>query len=174
MSKTLVLVDGSSYLYRAFHALPDLRNAAGEPTGAIYGVISMLRRLIADAGGKIIVWNPAAVRIFGYAESEALGKSLDIITPQRLQHRHWEGYHKTMATGITRYGSDVLKVPAVHKDGHAMSIAFTVAMLYTPEHKVSSIVAVIRDESSRFQEDRKLRARVAELEALLAAPALLP
>ena len=130
--------------------------------------------VIADASGKIIVWNPAAERIFGYSESEALGKSLDIITPQRLQHRHWEGYHKTMATGITRYGSDVLKVPAVHKDGHAMSIAFTVAMLYTPEHKVSSIVAVIRDESSRFQEDRKLRARLAELEAQLAAPAPLP
>jgi DNA polymerase I len=46
--KTLVLVDGSSYLYRAFHALPDLRNASGEPTGAIYGVINMLRRLLAD------------------------------------------------------------------------------------------------------------------------------
>ena len=46
--KTLLLVDGSSYLYRAFHALPDLRNAAGEPTGAIYGVLNMLRRLIAD------------------------------------------------------------------------------------------------------------------------------
>src|SRR5437588_12396564 len=46
--KTLVLVDGSSYLYRAFHALPDLRNAAGEPTGAIYGVLNMLRRLLAD------------------------------------------------------------------------------------------------------------------------------
>ncbi|GMV56304.1 MAG: DNA polymerase I [Betaproteobacteria bacterium] len=42
---TLLLVDGSSYLYRAFHALPDLRNAAGMPTGAIYGVLSMLRRL---------------------------------------------------------------------------------------------------------------------------------
>ncbi|MCU0804083.1 MAG: DNA polymerase I [Burkholderiales bacterium] len=47
-SKTLVLVDGSSYLYRAYHALPDLRNAAGEPTGAIYGVLNMLRRLLAD------------------------------------------------------------------------------------------------------------------------------
>jgi DNA polymerase I len=47
-SQTLVLVDGSSYLYRAFHALPDLRNAQGEPTGAIYGVLSMLRRLVAD------------------------------------------------------------------------------------------------------------------------------
>ncbi len=43
--KTLLLVDASSYLYRAFHALPDLRNNAGEPTGAIYGVINMLRRL---------------------------------------------------------------------------------------------------------------------------------
>ena len=45
---TLLLVDGSSYLYRAFHALPDLRNAAGEPTGAIRGVLSMLRVLEAD------------------------------------------------------------------------------------------------------------------------------
>ena len=42
--KTLLLVDGSSYLYRAFHALPDLRNKRNEPTGAIYGVLNMLRR----------------------------------------------------------------------------------------------------------------------------------
>ncbi len=48
MPRLLVLVDGSSYLYRAFHALPDLRNAAGEPTGAIYGVLNMLRRLVGD------------------------------------------------------------------------------------------------------------------------------
>ncbi|MBI2508605.1 MAG: DNA polymerase I, partial [Betaproteobacteria bacterium] len=46
--KTLLLVDGSSYLYRAFHALPDLRNRKGEPTGAIYGVINMLRRLLKE------------------------------------------------------------------------------------------------------------------------------
>src|SRR3954469_5818836 len=46
--KTLLLVDGSSYLYRAFHALPELRNAKGEPTGAIYGVLNMLRKLAAD------------------------------------------------------------------------------------------------------------------------------
>ncbi|MES2047352.1 MAG: DNA polymerase I [Pseudomonadota bacterium] len=48
MQKTLLLVDGSSYLYRAFHAMPDLRNAQGEPTGAIYGMINMLRRLRQD------------------------------------------------------------------------------------------------------------------------------
>ncbi len=46
--KTLLLVDASSYLYRAFHALPDLRNKAGEPTGAVYGVLNMLRRLHKD------------------------------------------------------------------------------------------------------------------------------
>src|SRR5688572_5522118 len=46
--KTLLLVDGSSYLYRAFHALPDLRNSRGEPTGAIYGVLNMLRKLHKD------------------------------------------------------------------------------------------------------------------------------
>ena len=45
---TLVLVDGSSYLYRAFHALPDLRTSKGEPTGALRGVLSMLRRLVID------------------------------------------------------------------------------------------------------------------------------
>ncbi|MSP95954.1 MAG: DNA polymerase I, partial [Betaproteobacteria bacterium] len=48
MAGTLLLVDGSSYLYRAFHALPELKNTQGEPTGAISGVISMLRRLAAD------------------------------------------------------------------------------------------------------------------------------
>ncbi len=47
--KTQLLVDGSSYLYRAFHALPDLRNKAGEPTGAIYGMVAMLRRLRTDS-----------------------------------------------------------------------------------------------------------------------------
>jgi DNA polymerase I len=48
MDNTLLLVDGSSYLYRAFHALPDLRNKAGEPTGALYGMINMLRKLRID------------------------------------------------------------------------------------------------------------------------------
>ena len=55
----LLLVDGSSYLYRAFHALPDLRNKAGEPTGAIYGVLNMLRRLESDykADYKAVVFD---------------------------------------------------------------------------------------------------------------------
>ena len=80
MQKTLLLVDGSSYLYRAFHALPDMRNAEGAPTGALYGIINMLRRLrndypasyiacIFDAKGKTF-------RDDLYAEYKATRKSM--------------------------------------------------------------------------------------------------
>jgi DNA polymerase-1 len=67
--KTLLLVDGSSYLYRAFHALPELRNSKGEPTGAIYGVLNMLRKLAADykAGARACVFD-AKGRTFRDAE----------------------------------------------------------------------------------------------------------
>jgi PAS domain S-box-containing protein len=123
--------------------------------------------IASDASGAITLWNPGAARMFGYTEEEAIGQSLDLITPERLRNRHWEGYNKSMATGTTKYGNDLLRVPAVHKDGRAMSIAFTVAMLFTPENKVGAIVAIIRDETVRFAEERALKKRVAELEAQL-------
>ena len=124
--------------------------------------------MAADAQGLITLWNPACERMFGYTEAEALGKSLDLIIPQRQQKPHWDGYHKTMATGKTKYGNDVLRVPAVHKDGHTLSIAFTVSMLFKADGAVSAIVAVIRDVSVKFAEERELRKRIMELEAQLA------
>ena len=125
--------------------------------------------MASDAKGLITLWNPACTRLFGFTEAEALGKSLDLIIPQRQQKPHWEGYDKTMATGITKYGNDVLRVPAVHKDGHTLSIAFTVSMLHNPDGSVSAIVAVIRDESVKFAQERALKKRITELEMELAA-----
>ncbi len=125
--------------------------------------------IISDANGAITLWNPAAERMFGYTQAEAMGQSLDLIIPERLRGRHWEGYDKTMATGITRYGHDLLKVPAVDKNGKSMSIAFTVALLRGLDGQISGIVAVIRDETVRFQEERALRKRIAELEAQVSA-----
>lgn len=121
--------------------------------------------VIADTSGAITLWNPAAELMFGFSASEALGQSLDMIIPEKLRQRHWDGYHKTMASGQTRYGHDVLRVPAVNKAGQAMSIAFTVALLHTPDHEPSAIVAVIRDETARFAEERHLRKRLTELES---------
>ena len=125
--------------------------------------------VVADASGAITLWNPAATRMFGYSQEEALGKSLDLITPERFRKRHWDGYHKTMETGVTKYGNDLLRVPAVDKAGRSLSIAFTVSLLLSSDHKVTAIVAVIRDETKRFTEERELRKRVAELENKVAA-----
>jgi PAS domain S-box-containing protein len=111
--------------------------------------------MASDAKGLITLWNPACTRLFGFTEAEAMGKSLDLIIPQRQQKPHWEGYDKTMATGITKYGNDVLRVPAMHKDGHTLSIAFTVSMLH--------------DESVKFAQERTLKKRITELEMELAA-----
>lgn len=137
-------------------AAPDLQQLINAVGDAI---------VVCDASGAIILWNPGAERIFGFTEREAIGQSLDLIIPERLRKRHWDGYHKSMETGQTRYGNDLLKVPAVHKDGRKLSIAFTVAMLYSPDKKVSAIASVIRDETSRFEEERALRSRIAELES---------
>jgi len=123
--------------------------------------------MVCDAKGAITLWNRAAERIFGFSEAEALGQSLDLIIPQRQRQRHWAGYHKTMDTGITKYGADLLRVPALHKDGHTLSIAFTVSMLFSADHEVTGIVAIVRDESVRFAEERKLRARLVEVEAAM-------
>jgi PAS domain S-box-containing protein len=97
------------------------------------------------ADGAIVVWNPAAERTFGYTEREALGQSLDLIIPERFRPRHWDGYREVMRTGHTKYGTEVLRVPAVHK--------------------ARVIAAIIRDETIRWNEERELRRRLAELEA---------
>ena len=123
--------------------------------------------MVCNAEGAITLWNRAAERIFGFSEAEALGQSLDMIIPQRQRQRHWDGYQKTMETGITKYGADLLRVPALHKDGHTLSIAFTVSMLFSENREVTGIVAFVRDETARFAEERKLRARLQEAETTI-------
>jgi PAS domain S-box-containing protein len=120
--------------------------------------------IVADAQEKIILWNAAATRIFGYMEEEALGKTLDLIVPERQRQRHNEGYSQSMKTGTTRYGTSLLKVPAKHKDGRILSIAFTVGMLFDSDHQPCGVAAVIRDETERFAEERALKMRLSELE----------
>lgn len=121
--------------------------------------------VLSDAEGLIRVWNPAAERVFGFSRAEALGQSLDIIVPERHRKRHWDQYARTMSTGETRYGNELLRVPALRKGGGALSIAFTVGLMRDAGGAVSGVLAVIRDETSRWGEERALRARLAELES---------
>jgi PAS domain S-box-containing protein len=117
-----------------------------------------------DGDGLIRLWNAAAERLFGFTPAEALGSSLDLIIPERFRERHWAGFTRTMASGQTRYQHDVLRVPAMHKDGRTLSIAFTVGLLLGAERTVTGLVAVIRDETKHYAEERDLRKRLAELE----------
>lgn len=121
--------------------------------------------IAAGADGRIFLWNRAAARIFGYTADEALGQSLDLIIPERFRARHWDGYQRVMASGQTKYGSEVLRVPAEHRDGHSLSIAFTVTLLELPEGRGRAIAAIMRDETARWNEERDLRRRLADLEA---------
>ena len=118
--------------------------------------------IASDSDGTIRVWNPGAERIFGYTEAEALGQSLDIITPERLRARHWDGYRKTMATGQSRYGEGaLLSVPGIRKDGRQISLEFTIVPLRDEQGSMTGIVAVMRDVTVRFAEMKALREQLA-------------
>jgi PAS domain S-box-containing protein len=117
----------------------------------------------ADKDGIIVFWNPGAERIFGYASAEAVGHSLDIIIPERLRARHWDGYHRVMQGGESRYGhGDILAVPALRKDGTQISIEFTIAPLRNGAHALVGLVAIMRDVTARFEETRALKKQLAE------------
>jgi PAS domain S-box-containing protein len=125
--------------------------------------------IVADPEGTIVFWNAAATNLFGWSEEEAIGSSLDLIIPERLRGRHWRGYRRVMETGRTAYGSRLLEVPAVHRDGHTLSIAFTVTLLMRQgEQRPDAIAAVLRDDTARRRELLELRERVAVLEAAVA------
>jgi len=122
--------------------------------------------VIADPDGIIVYWNDAATRLFGSSAVEATGRSLDLIIPERLRARHWDGYRRVMTTGHTDYGERLLEVPALHRDGRTISIAFTVTLLKRPgERQPFGIVAVIRDDTARRAELQDAKKRLTALEA---------
>jgi PAS domain S-box-containing protein len=120
--------------------------------------------VVADPDGTIRLWNNGAARMYGYSAAEALGQNLDLIIPEKLQARHDKGYRETMATGITRYGDTLLSVPATHRDGHRLSIEFSVALLRDDAGDIVGISAIMREVSERRKAEMALRAKIADLE----------
>lgn len=127
----------------------------------------------ADAQGMIAFWNKGAERIFGFSEAEAIGKSLDIIVPENLRQRHWEGFAETVRTGKTRYGAgDVLAVPALRKDGSRISIEFTMLLFSDRAGRILGMAAILREVTKRFEELKALRKELAALRSASGAGAL--
>jgi PAS domain S-box-containing protein len=120
--------------------------------------------IYADAEGRIRLWNAAASRLFGYGESEAVGASLDLIIPERLRGRHWQGYGEVMQGRESRYAEGaLLAVPALHKDGRQLSVEFTILPFRDTAGAMLGIAAVMRDTTARFEETRALRRELAAL-----------
>ena len=120
--------------------------------------------IYADAQGRIRFWNNAATRLFGFTETEALGASLDLMIPERLRARHWQGFDEIMKGRQSRYADGaLLAVPATHKDGHQISVEFTIQPFRDAAAALIGIAAVMRDVTARFEETRALRRELAAL-----------
>ncbi len=123
--------------------------------------------IFADHEGRIRLWNSGAEGMFGYGVEEALGQSLDLIVPERQRARHWEGYRKVMASGVTKYGRDLLAVPAMTKDGRRISVEFSIALLRGPSGEMLGAAAIMLDVTARWQKQKEMRERLTALEAKL-------
>ena len=121
--------------------------------------------LFADREGKIRLWNAGAETMFGYTAQEALGQSLDLIVPDRQRARHWEGWVKVMATGVTKYGRDPLAVPAMRKDGSRISIEFNVVLIRADSGDLAGVAAMVQDVTARWQKQKEMNTRLAALGA---------
>jgi PAS domain S-box-containing protein len=130
--------------------------------------------IFADRDGVVRFWNEGAEVIFGYTAEEAVGRTLDIIIPERLRSRHWEGYRKVMATGVTRYGREFLAVPGIRKDGTRVSLEFTIVLLRDETGALLGPAAILRDVTARWQQEKALRERLAALEAQVRSPGTPP
>lgn len=126
--------------------------------------------MFADRQGIIRLWNQGAQRIFGFSAAQALGQSLDLIIPEKLRVRHWQGYHKTMASGETRYGTALLAVPAMRQGGERLSSEFSIVMLKDAAGHPLGVAAILRDVSERQQREKQLREQLASCQRTGAAP----
>ena len=120
--------------------------------------------MFADHEGAIRLWNRGAEAMFGYSAAEAEGQSLDLIIPENLRGRHWEGYHKVMASGVTRYGTELLSAPGIRKDGTRLSLEFSMVIVRGEDGAVLGTGAIIRDITARFQKEKALKERLKVLE----------
>jgi len=126
--------------------------------------------LVSDREGVIRFWNSGAEQMFGHAAAEAVGQSLDLIIPENLRGRHWEGYGRVMASGETKYKTGLLSSPGVRKDGSRISLEFSMVLLSDEAGNMQGCASVMRDVTERWKKEKELKERLTACETKLAAP----
>jgi PAS domain S-box-containing protein len=115
--------------------------------------------IVSDREGRVVVWNRASEALFGFSASEVMGQSLDVIVPEHLRKAHWDGFDRSLATGTTKYAGKVMTTRAVHKDGRKLYVDFSFGMLKDATGAVTGVMAVGRDATERFLEEKAIRAK---------------
>jgi PAS domain S-box-containing protein len=124
--------------------------------------------LVSDLKGVIRFWNRGAEQIFGHAAAEAVGQSLDLIIPENLRIRHWEGYWRVMASGETKYKTGLLSSPGIRKDGSRVSLEFSMVLLRDEAGAMQGCASIMRDVTERWQKEKELKERLTACETRLA------
>lgn len=125
--------------------------------------------LVSDREGIIRFWNRGAELMLGHTAAEAVGQSLDLIIPENLRARHWDGYHRVMATGETKYKTGLLSSPGIRKDGTRVSLEFSMVLLRSPSGAMEGCASIMRDVTERWKKEKELKERLASCEAAVAA-----
>ena len=123
--------------------------------------------LVADKQGLIRYWNIGAERMFGYSAAEAVAQSLDLIIPENLRARHWQGYFRVMETGQTKYLTERLASPGARKDGSRLSLEFSMVLLRDEQGGVEGCATIMRDVTGRWHKEKELKERLANCEKQL-------
>lgn len=97
-----------------------------------------------DRDGKILLWNAAAEKLFGFPAAETLGQSLDIIIPERFRRAHWAGFERAVAAGKVRHEGEVRLTRAIHKDGRKLYIEVAFGLINAADGAVLGVIASAR------------------------------
>jgi PAS domain S-box-containing protein len=119
--------------------------------------------IFADMEGIIRLWNPGAVNVFGFSATEAIGQSLDLIIPERMRAAHWDGFNKAIERGGVKPGRTSMITRSLHKSGEFIFVDMSFAMVKDVSGTMTGSLAVARDATKRFQEEKDLRKQLAEL-----------
>jgi PAS domain S-box-containing protein len=135
-------------------------------TSASHILRSMPEALIfCDLEGVIRIWNGGAEKVFGFSAAEAVGQNLDLIIPERMRKGHWDGFNAAIERGGVKPGRTSMITRSLHKSGESIYVDMSFEMVKDAQGKMLGSMAVARDATVRFTEEKALRKQLAELNA---------
>ncbi len=125
--------------------------------------------IFCDLDGIIRVWNGGAERVFGWSAAETIGQSLDMIIPERMRKAHWDGFNSAIERGGVKPGRSSMITRSLHKSLESIYVDMSFEMVKDAQGRMLGSLAVARDATARFTEEKALRKQLAELTAKPAA-----